>query len=179
MTREQEAGLLAYLAAIAPAPKSFDSIASWRVIQDRTSPILECLVSLKIDGVARGVRARFRTPQALWEQEAYAQIEVVSPLVRGALRIMPIEWRPRRSHRNPAAAPDHLRLLTLTDRWHPTPENLPLGIGVFAQYDVGIAAPLPRAIATFEDYLALCAELWNCPDALHVPNPPWTPGMEL
>lgn len=179
MTPTEAAAAIDLLKAIAPAEKRFDSHPDWIVRRDRPTPSLEFSVGLLIDGVARGVQVHLKTPQPAWESDLYGQIGVAYPRVKGLLRLAPVEWRPLRVHSNPAAAPPHLRLLTLSDRWHPPAENFALGPPAFLQHIPGIAAPLPRAIATFEEYLSLCADLWNCPDMASVPPPPWTQEFRL
>lgn len=179
MTPAEAAAAIDLLKAIAPAPKRFDSRPGWVTRRDRPTPFLELQVGLRIDGVARGVQVRLSTPQPAWESDLYGQIGVAIPQARGLLRLAPVEWRPLRAHTNPARAPAHLRLLTLVDRWHPPEHNYALGVPAFLQHLPGVAAPLPRVIATFEDYLGLCAELWNCPDMAGIPPPPWTQELRL
>jgi hypothetical protein len=51
MKPSEEEALLARLAAIAAAPKSFDAKPIWAVIPDRASARLCCTVALRMDGV--------------------------------------------------------------------------------------------------------------------------------
>lgn len=93
---------------------------------------------------------------------------------RAHLRLLPVEWRPRRQHRNPASASNDLKLLTLVDRWHSFEDNAPLGINGFNQTQTGIARDLPRAISSFSDYLNLASEIWKLPDLRTIAPPPWS-----
>lgn len=179
MTPDEAAEAIATLRAIASATKEFDEPPKWVVRTDRPTPALELSASLRIDGVLRGVRIRLKTPRPSWEADVYGHIEVTVARHRGFLRLAPIEWRPQRAHTNSARAPAEHRLLSFLDRWHPPELNYDLGIDAFAQDAPGIAAALPRAIATFEEYLGLCADLWHCPDMASVPPPPWTQEFRL
>lgn len=179
MTPNEAAEAIASLRALAPAAKEFDGPAAWIVRTDRPTPSLELSVSLRIDGILRGARVRLKTPQPSWEADVYGHIEVTVSRHHGFLRLAPIEWRPQRAHTNSASAPAEYRLLSFLDRWHPPELNYERGIAAFAQDVPGVAAPLPRAIATFEEYLGLCADLWNCPDMARVPPPPWTQEFRL
>jgi hypothetical protein len=175
VTEAQIEALLARLSAVNAAAKSFDSFPDWNAVTDRTSTTLQYVVAVRLEGaLGGGVSIRLITPMTGWDNDVYGQIEVAVPQARSSLRLAPIEWGPKREHRNSANAPADHRFKTLTDRWHPFELNLPLGIRVFQQAEVGVAVMLPRAISTFKDYTALCAELWNCPDANRIPPPPWS-----
>lgn len=175
MTPAEADALLARLGTVNGAAKSFDAFPNWEIVTDRSSSALHYVTALRIDGaLGGGVSLRLVTPISAWEQDVYGQISVAVPGARSQLRLTPIEWRPRREHRNPDRAPEPHRLISVKDRWHPFDLNRPLGIRVFQQADPGVAVPLPRAISSFSDYIALCAELWNCPDATRIPAPPWS-----
>jgi hypothetical protein len=177
LSPDQERTLLDRLAAIHAALKTFDSVTEW--VEERgRSIVLHYRAPLKIAGVlGGGVIAHFKTPLQVWESDVYGQIEVHAGGQKSALRLDPLEWRQPRPHRNPAAAPSDLRLLEIEDRIHPFGLNRRLGIGVYLQRVTGIAIPFPRAIDTFEAYLDLCAEVWNCPDARDIPPPTWSKSL--
>jgi hypothetical protein len=178
MKPSEEEALLARLAEITAAPKSFDTAPSWEAIQDRASARLCCTVALRIGGVLGGGAAiMIKTPREAWEEDVYGHIQVRRPNTPHHLRLLPVEWRPLGIHYNPGDAPPELRFLGLADRHHPFDLNQPLGISVFSQSRAGIARELPRAIASFEAYLDLCAELWNCPDVRSIERPPWSPKL--
>lgn len=175
MTPQQADALLARLEVVNAAEKSFDAFPDWETVTDRTSSSLHYAPALKLEGtLGGGVSIRLVTPTTGWECEVYGQISVTIPGSRSCLRLNPIEWRPRREHRNAATAPAPHAMKTLRDRWHPFDLNRPLGIRVFQQAEIGVATPLPRAISTFLDYIGLCAELWNCNDVNRIPPPPWS-----
>lgn len=175
MTPAEVETLLLKLSLVNAAKKTFDSFSDWATVTDRSSSALHYVVALRLDGVlGGGASMRLVTPTNGWEKEVYGQIEIALPGTRSSLRLGPIEWGPKRQHRNPANAPAPHSLKTVGDRWHPFDLNQPLGIRVFQQFDSGVAVPLPRAISSFSDYIVLCAELWNCPDATRIPPPPWS-----
>lgn len=174
----KEDEILARLDQVHQAEKSFDSPPIWVQSQERTSAILSCQVSLRLNGILTGgASIRIRTPLNCWEEDVYGQIEVRLFGLRRQLRLSPVEWKPMREHRNPATAPEELRYLILEDRYHPYELNRPLGVNVFYQTLTGVAAPLPQTIANFQDYASLCAEIWNCPDMGSVPPPPWSRSL--
>lgn len=180
MSPAEEDRLLRRLEEVAAAEKTFDAAENWVALTDKSSSVLQYRVSLRIDGVLQGdVSLRLTTPLRAWEEDVYGQIGVGIPGSKTELRLNPVEWRPRRKHSNPASANPPLDLLTLSDRWHPFEHNKVLGIKVFRQDQPGIAAPLPRAISSFTDYIDLCAELWNCPDTTRIPAPPWSRDLFL
>ena len=64
MKPSEEEALLARLAELAAAPKSFDAAHSWEVITDRASTRLCCTVALRIGGVlGGGVAVMIKTPK--------------------------------------------------------------------------------------------------------------------
>lgn len=155
--------------------KTLDETPRWEKVRDRQSVKLEYRAALRMDGnLGGGVSVRLQTPENGWEDDLYGQIEIRRPGMRSALRLNPVEWRPLREHRNPPDAPEPYRLKILRDRWHPFELNQPLGIDVFTQSKPGIAAPLPRAVSSFSDYIDLCAELWRLPELREIPAPPWS-----
>lgn len=175
MTPAEVEVLLLKLSLVNAAKKTFDSFPNWETVTDRSSSSLHYTTALRLDdALGGGVSLRLVTPTTGWEKEIYGQIEVAIPGARSSLRLGPIEWGPKRQHRNSANAPYPHRFKTLSDRWHPFDLNQPLGIRVFQQAEAGVAVALPRAISSFSDYIALCAELWNCPDATRIPPPPWS-----
>lgn len=60
MKPSEEEALLARLAELAAAPKSFDAAAVWEVIPDRVSARLCCTVALRIGGVLGGPSSCWR-----------------------------------------------------------------------------------------------------------------------
>lgn len=174
MRPDQERAALDRLAEIHAAPKSFDSWPEWEVHQERSRAMLHYRVPLRLSGVlGGGVVAHLVTPQQAWDSNVYGQVEVPAIGGRSTWRVDPVEWKPDRPHRNPNDAPAEHRFKEVHDRIHPFDLNRRLGILVFAQARIGIAIEFPRAIAIFEDYLSLCAEVWNCPDMRDVPPPTW------
>lgn len=156
------------------ARKDFDSKPDWVERENREGVRLTLTVPLLLDGeFGGGVEALLSTPKGAWEEDLYGQITVRHPAKSLNLRVCPVEWRPLKTHDNSGDAPKDLRFQTLSDRFHPFDLNKALSLEVFAQRARGIAAPLPRAIASFSDYIDLCADLWNCPNMRSVPPPPW------
>jgi hypothetical protein len=171
MKADEERAFLDLLAAIQRGPKTFDNWPDWEERQERRGVILHYRVALRIDGVlGRGVSLHLVTPKGAWESDLYGQIEVPRPDRNTLLRIDPIEWRPSRSHTNGGNAPAEHRFATHQDRMHPFSLNRRLGLTALEQHATGIAVAFPRAIAAFEDYLTLCADTWNCPDAKDIPR---------
>jgi hypothetical protein len=162
------------LAEIDAAEKSFDAWSEWSRETDRNTTRLHYRTALRVGGVlGGGVLLHIHTPEEQWDSDVYGQITVTTR-ASVTLRLNPIEWRPIREHRNRADAPANHRFKTLSDRIHPFALNRRYGVGVFRQWDQGVAVEFPRAITRFEDYLKLCAEIWNCPDVEDIPPPPWS-----
>lgn len=176
MDPEFEAQILEQLAAVCAADKAFDSPVDWIAVKDnRGQERLYLRGALRLGGIlGGGVTLFISTPRYDWERDVYGQLEVRRPGLRSHLRLLPVEWRPRRQHRNPATASASLRLLTLGDRWHDFADNAPLGINGFNQTQTGIARDLPRAISSFSDYLNLAADIWKIPDLRTIAPPPWS-----
>lgn len=175
MDRTQAEQLLARLEAVSSCDKTFDATEKWVEIHEREAGRLIFRVALRLNGVlGGGVYARLTTPKLGWDEDVYGHLEVQRLDHRSCLRLLPIEWRPYSPHQNTGAAPSHLRLLSIEDRWHPFDLNKPLGIEVFQQTKTGVAAPFPRAINSFQEYLDFCADVWKCPDVRSIPVPPWS-----
>ena len=176
MDPDFEAQIIDHLRAVSLAEKTFDSPVDWKPIKDsRGQERLYLRGALRLDGqLGGGVSLLISTPRTDWERDVYGQLEVRRPGIRAHLRLLPVEWRPRRQHRNPASASDDLKLLTLVDRWHSFEDNAPLGINGFNQTQTGIARDLPRAISSFSDYLNLASEIWKLPDLRTIAPPPWS-----
>lgn len=170
---DRERAILDRLAEIQAGEKAFDSWPEWEVAEGR-KPVLHYRAPLRINGTLSNVTMHLITPQAAWDSEVYGQIEVSKPDTRSCWRVDPIEWNPASPHSNPSQAPSHLRLLTLTDRYHPFALNRRLGLAVFEQKVQGVANEFPRAITTFTEYCGLCADIWNCADMRDVPPPTWS-----
>lgn len=129
---------------------------------------------LRLNGVlAGGASVRLKTPVDAWEDDVYGHVEVRVIGIPRAFRLDPVEWRPLAPHTNSPNAPGELASLTLFDRHHPCDLNLPFGLPVFQQIAPGVAAPLPRDIPTFQEYVNLCAEVWRCPDMRTIQPPEW------
>lgn len=176
MDAEFEAHIIAHLRAVCEAEKTFDSPVDWSPVKDnRGNERLYLKGALRLGGqLGGGVSLFISTPRDDWENDVYGQIEVRQPGIRAHLRVLPIEWRPRREHRNPATAPAELRMVTLSDRWHDFDDNAACGINGFNQTQTGIARGLPRAISSFSDYLTLASEIWKLPDLRTIDPPPWS-----
>lgn len=162
------------LAEVQAAIKSFDHTPSWETVTDRDNTRLCVHAALRLNGrLGGGVFVRIQTPQGSWERDVYGQIEVQRPS-KGCWRIDPIEWAPTRSHTNRRDTASEHRLVTLTNRVHPFALNRRYGLAVFEQKEPGVAVDFPREITRFEEYLDLCAEVWNFPDLKGLPPPKWT-----
>lgn len=177
-----EREVLEGVARVARAHKSFDckpdTRPAWRRQPARGAEIWTLTCGLRLNGaLAGGAMIRLKTPTDVWEEDVYGHVEVRIPGVPRACRIDPIEWRPLGPHTNPPDAPEGLGLMTLFDRHHPSHLNRPLGVAVLHQTATGIAAPLPRDITTFAEYVHLCAEVWNCPDMRSIEAPEWKPTL--
>ena len=163
---------------ISEARKAFDSKPKWELTPYRASQRLVMIVALKLNGVLKGgVSLRLRTPVNSWEEDVYGQLEVKLPGMNRALRLNPVEWRPKRYHDNPSSGPQAHRNERLWDRWHPFELNVMHGMQGFDQSGGGIAVPLPSVPGSFSEYADLCASLWICNDMYEVPPPPWTRDM--
>jgi hypothetical protein len=139
---------------------------------------LSLVVALRLDGLLRGgVSMRIETPVDAWEEDVYGHIEVRPSGMKRALRVIPVEWKPRRYHDNPPNAPAAHRNQRLWDRYMPFELNAESGLGAFDQSTSGIAIELPQQPTNFSGYTDLCSRLWNCPDILGLDPPPWTRKM--
>lgn len=178
LTPEQRKQLVDHLDHVNAASKSIDAMSQWYKVLNRPTGKLEWQAALKLDGfLGGGVSVLFSTPVDTWEADVYGQISVKMAFLPRAVRINPVEWKPRRPHSNPPGAPEGLALETLRDRWHPYALNRDLDVQVFLQGAVGIAEPLPTGIGSFSDYLKFCAIVWKCPDIERVPPPPWSRNL--
>jgi len=170
-----DAEVIAHLARVAASEKTFDSEPRWVERHHREGVRLDLAVALRLDGVlGGGASVLLSTPQGAWERDLYGHIKVEIPGRKKTFRLSPIEWRPLKPHRNPGDAPDELRFLELFDRWHPFEANRNRPLATFSQDAQGVAAPLPRGIDSFSDYVHLCGEVWNCPAMGTVRPPPWS-----
>lgn len=178
MTPEQRRQLFEHLDRVVAASKSLDAMSEWYKVLNRPTGKLEWQAALKLDGfLGGGVSVLFSTPVDAWEADVYGQLNVKMASLPRALRLNPVEWRPRRAHTNSPNAPEGLALETLLDRWHPYNINRDQDVAVFMQAAVGIAEPLPAGINSFSDYLKFCAIVWKCPDIERVPPPPWSRSL--
>jgi hypothetical protein len=171
--------ILAHLDFVDEVEKEVDSISDWQLIEHRPTGSLQWQSAVRLSGrLGGGAAVRLMTPADVWEKDVYGHIEVRPPVhPQRMLRINPVEWRPRRSHRNPNWGPEEHRLETYRDRWHPYNENRMGGIEVFLQSKTGLALPLPAPIASFSQYLHVCSKIWKCPNLKDVPPPPWSPSL--
>lgn len=170
----RESAIIERLAEIQAAVKSFDAPPSWESYEVKSTTRLRLHAPIRLNGrLGGGVFVRITTPATSWESDVYGQIEVQKP-AKGAWRVDPVEWRPLRPHTNGRDAPAGHRLVTLIDRIHPFPLNRRYGLQVLEQGAVGVAVDFPRAVSTFEEYLALCSETWNFPDLKGIAPPQWT-----
>jgi hypothetical protein len=178
LTPEQQEQLFRHLDNVNAAAKSVDSMSDWYTVFNRPTGRLEWQAALRMGGVlGGGVSARLTTPTEAWEADIYGQLEIRMAFLPRAVRLNPVEWRPKRSHTNPPTAPDGLALETFFDRWHPYKLNRDQDVNVFLQGAVGVADALPDGIVSFSDYLKFCANVWKCPDIERVPPPPWSRSL--
>ena len=153
-------------------------MSKWYLVQNRPAGRLEWQAGLRLEGVlGGGVSARLATPADAWDRDVYGQVEVRVSYLPRAVRINPVEWRPRRPHSNSPTAPEGHALVTTLDRWHPYELNRDQDVSVFFQGAVGVAVPLPSDINSFSAYLKFCAIVWKCPDMEKVPPPPWSRSL--
>ncbi|MEA3533684.1 hypothetical protein [Rhizobium sp. CC-YZS058] len=179
MTPEQTDRFFAHLDLVDAAEKTVDFFSEWQLLLQRTTGTLQWTTSLRLGGtLGGGVSVRLITPADVWERDVYGHIEVRSAATFGrAIRINPVEWRPRRPHHNPRYADEEHSLATYLDRWHPYAVNRRQAVAVFLQHQPGIAFPLPETITSFEAYLLFCSQVWKCSDIKDVPPPPWSPQL--
>jgi len=181
MNQEQRARFFEHLDYVHNAEKELDSIPEWTLKPDRQRGRLTWFAAVKLNGVlGGGVSVRITTPADVWEHDVYGQIEINSiETLRRTARILPVEWRSIKDHRNPPIPDSEHSRETYRDRWHPYDKNRDLqNPAIFFQDNVtGIAFPLPLGITTFLDYLNFCSRVWKCPSIEEIPTPPWSPKL--
>lgn len=92
-----------------------------------------------------------------------------------------LDWRPIDAHNNKALGPPEWRFVILDGSHHHSLRqnaSLDIGLSLAMRRNLPVAVPLSPD-PDWDGFVADAARLWNIPDILYLPQPPWQSELEL